>query len=168
MSEFGGCWITADGCEIKQIYPLTIGVLFQGDKEKVSKIMQKVSDEKSQVHSVINALTSNKCANAREFMENQGFIIKEESVSKYLDKLKCCPEDKQEALLNAYSKLNIWTMTIDKKDEIFTNEDIFNLETKLEEGVFKLKISGRLDTLTAPELLKNLRKMKVLNKFWLM
>ena len=114
--------------------------------------MQKVSDEKSQVHSGINALTSNKCANAREFMENQGFIIKEESVSKYLDKLKCFPEDKQEALFNAYSKLNIWTMTVDKKDEIFTDEDIFNLESNLEDGVFKLKISGRLDTLTAPEL----------------
>ena len=86
-------------------------------------------------------------------MENQGFIIKEESVSKYLDKLKCCPEDKQEALLNAYSKLNIWTMTVDKKDEIFTNEYIFNLESNLEDGVFKIKISGRLVTLTAPELL---------------
>ena len=49
-------------------------------------------------------------------------------------------------------------MTIDKKDEIFTNEDIFNLETKLEEGVFKLKISGRLDTLTAPELLKKFKE----------
>ena len=158
LSEFGGCWITADGCEIKQIYPLTIGVLFQGDKEKVSKIMQKVSDEKSQVHSGINALTSNKCANAREFMENQGFIIKEESVSKYLDKLKCCPEDKQEALFNAYSKLNIWTMTVDKKDEIFTNEYIFNLESNLEDGVFKIKISGRLDTLTAPELLKKFKE----------
>jgi len=158
LSEFGGSWITADGCEIKQIYPLTIGVLFQGDKEKVSKIMQKVSDEKSQVHSGINALTSNKCANAREFMENQGFIIKEESVSKYLDKLKCCPEDKQEALLNAYSKLNIWTMTVDKKDEIFTNEYIFNLESNLEDSVFKIKISGRLDTLTAPELLKKFKE----------
>ena len=91
-------------------------------------------------------------------MENQGFIIKEESVSKYLDKLKCCPEDKQEALLNAYSKLNIWTMTIDKKDEISKNEDIFNLETKLEDDVFKVKISGRLDTLTAPELLKKFKE----------
>ena len=91
-------------------------------------------------------------------MENQGFIIKEESVSKYLDKLKCCPEDKQEALLNAYSKLNIWTMTIDKKDEIFKNEDIFNLESNLEDDVFKVKISGRLDTLTAPELLKKFKE----------
>ena len=91
-------------------------------------------------------------------MENQGFIIKEESVSKYLDKLKCFPEDKQEALFNAYSKLNIWTMTVDKKDEIFKNEDIFNLETKLEDDVFKVKISGRLDTLTAPELLKKFKE----------
>ena len=91
-------------------------------------------------------------------MENQGFIIKEESVSKYLNKLKCFPEDKQEALFNAYSKLNIWTMTVDKKDEIFKNEDIFNLETKLEDDVFKVKISGRLDTLTAPELLKKFKE----------
>jgi len=49
-------------------------------------------------------------------------------------------------------------MTIDKKDEIFTNEYILNLESNLEDGVFKIKISGRLDTLTAPELLKKFKE----------
>ena len=36
----------------------------------------------------------------------------------------------------------------------------FKLETKLEENLFKIDIKGRLDTLTAPELLQKFKKNK--------
>ena len=50
-------------------------------------------------------------------------------------------------------------MTIDKKDEVF-NEDKtkFNLESEFVNGILSVKIEGRLDTLTAPELLKKFKE----------
>ena len=36
----------------------------------------------------------------------------------------------------------------------------FKLETKLEENIFKIDIKGRLDTLTAPELLQKFKENK--------
>ena len=39
LSEFGGYWITADGGGNSDIYLLTLGALYQGDKEKMTMIM---------------------------------------------------------------------------------------------------------------------------------
>ena len=107
------------------------------------------------IHSHTNTLAVNNFEKAKEFLEKQGFIIKEESVSKYLNEIKCAPKEKKEELKKTYSKINIWTLTVDKKD-IITNEEIikFNLESKLIDGIFIINIEGRLDTLTAPDLLK--------------
>lgn len=77
-----------------------------------------------------------------------------------MNKLKCVPEDKEEALKESLSKIKIWTMTIDKKDDITATEDkqAFNLECNLTDGTFNVKIEGRLDTLSAPELLKKFKE----------
>ena len=164
LAEFGGCWITADGTEMYLIYPLVLSVVYQGDKEKVLSIMKELSSSMANVNAFTNTFSANKFAKAKEFLEKQGFIIKEESISKYMDKLKCVPEDKEAILRETLgSKINIWTMTIDKKDEKFENNEVkieFKLETKLEENIFKIDIKGRLDTLTSPELLQKFKENK--------
>ena len=164
LAEFGGCWITADGTEMYLIYPLVLSVVYQGDKEKVLSMMKELSSSMANVNAFTNTFSANKFAKAKEFLEKQGFIIKEESISKYMDKLKCVPEDKEAILRETLgSKINIWTMTIDKKDEKFENNEEkieFKLETKLEENIFKIDIKGRLDTLTAPELLQKFKENK--------
>ena len=160
LSEFGGCWITADGGGNSDIYPLTLGVMYQGDKEKMSMIMKGIISNMANVQSHTNTFAANKFEKAKEFLEKQGFLIQEESVSKYMNKLNCVPEDKEAALKAALSKIQMWTMTIDKKDDISTNEEkqVFNLECNLIDSVLNVKIEGRLDTLTAPELLKKFKE----------
>ena len=37
LSEFGRCWITADGGGNFSIYPLTFEAMFQGDKAKIGR-----------------------------------------------------------------------------------------------------------------------------------
>ena len=164
LSEFGGCWISADGAEMYLMYPLVLSVVYQGEKEKVLSMMKELSSSMANVNAFTNTFSANKFAKAKEFLEKQGFIIKEESVSKYMNKLKCVPEDKEAALRETLeSKINIWTMTIDKKDEKFENKGQkieFKLETKLEDKIFQISIKGRLDTLTAPELLQKFKENK--------
>ena len=161
LSEFGGIWMTADAAPMNQIYPLTLGLLYKGDQEKFYPLMQKAASSMADVHSHTNTLASNRFEKAKDFLEKQGFIIKEESVSKYLNEIKCAPEDKKEELRKAYSKINIWTLTVDKKDIITNEENIkFNMESNSIDGIFNINIEGRLDTLTAPELLKKFTENK--------
>ena len=115
--------ITADGGGNGDIYPLTLGVMYQGDKEKMSMIMKGIISNMANVQSHTNTFAANKFEKAKEFLEKQGFLIQEESVSKYMNKLICVPEDKEAALKAALGKIQMWTMTIDKKDDISTNEE---------------------------------------------
>ena len=160
LSEFGGCWITADGGGNSDIYLLTLGALYQGDKEKMTMIMKKFMNSMANVQAHTNTFAANRFEKAKEFLEKQGFVIQEESVSKYMNKLNFVPEDKEAALKAALGKIQMWTMTIDKKDNISAKDQkqIFNLECNLIDGIFNIKIEGRLDTLTAPELLKKFKE----------
>jgi len=98
LSEFGGCWITADGGGNSDIYPLTFGVMLQGDKEKMAGMMKSIISGMANVQSHTNTFAANKFEKAKEFLQNQGFLITEESVSNYMSKLKCVPDDKEAAL----------------------------------------------------------------------
>ena len=116
LSEFGGCWITADGGGSNDIYPITLGTLLQGDKEKMYGLIQKITSTMSNVQAHSSSFSANKGEKAKEIIEKHGFIVNEESASKYLKKLKCYPEGKEDALIGAYSTIKIWTLTVDKKD----------------------------------------------------
>lgn len=155
LSEFGGCWITADGGGSNDIYPITLCTLLQGDKEKMYGLIQKITSTMSNVQAHSSSFSANKGEKAKEIIEKHGFIVNEESASKYLKKLKCYPEGKEDALIGAYSTIKIWTLTVDKKDEITNNEEKFNMDFNL---TLNLNITGRLDTLTAPELLKKFKE----------
>ena len=160
LSEFGGCWITADGGGNSDIYPLTFSVMLQGDKEKLESMMKSIISDMTNVQSYKNTVTANKFEKAKEFLQNQGFVITEELASKYMSKLKCVPDDKEAALKGVLGKIEVWTMTIDKKDDIAAigEKQAFNLECNLTDGTFNVKIEGRLDTLSAPELLKKFKE----------
>ena len=78
LSEFGGIWMTADAAPMNQIYPLTLGVFYKGDQEKFYPLMQKAASSMADVHSHTNPLAANRFEKAKEFLEKQGFIIKED------------------------------------------------------------------------------------------
>jgi len=53
LSEFGGIWMTGDAAPMNQIYPLTLGVLYQDYQEKVYPLMQMKSNSMANIHSQI-------------------------------------------------------------------------------------------------------------------
>ena len=169
LSEFGGCWMTADVGKMEQIYALVLGVLYKEVIDKESPLKNDISSYLSKFHSYKSTLAANNFEGAKDFFEKKGFIVKKEPISNYIDKIKDAPEDKQEELKKAFSNISIWTLslTVDKKDINRTNieEDIkFNLESKLTDGIFNVNIEGRLDTLTAPELLKTFKENEGIKK----
>ncbi len=65
-------------------------------------------------------------------------------------------------LAESYKKMEIWTMTVDRSVETPTREEVMNLpfrvESELKDGVFSVSVQGRMDTITAPELLKQFQE----------
>ena len=161
LSEFGGCWMTADVGKMEQIYAFALGVLYKEVGDKESPLKKDISIYLSKFNSYKSTLAANNFKGAKEFFEKKGFIVKNEPISNYIDKIKDVPEEKQEELKKAFSNITIWTMTVEKKDINVINieENIkFNLESKLIDGIFNVNIEGRLDTLTAPLLLKKFKE----------
>jgi len=161
LSEFGGFWMTADVGKMEQIYSLALGVLYKEVNDKESPLKKDISIYLSKFNSYKSTLAANNFKGAKEFFEKKGFNVKNEPISNYIDKIKHVPEDKQEELKKAFSNITIWTMIVDKKNINMSNieENIkFNLESKLIDGIFNVNIQGRLDTLTAPLLLKKFKE----------
>ena len=162
LSEFGGCWITADS-GIVEIYSLTFGTLLQGDQEAFLANIKGHATRMADVDFYKNSLFLNGADGARTFLKAQGFDVKAESVSDYLPKLRTVSEDEARMLAESYRKMEIWTMTVDgSADHLPASEDImdlpFRVESELKDGLFSVSIQGRLDTITAPELLKQFQE----------
>lgn len=161
LSEFGGCWITADS-GIIEIYSLTFGTLFQGDQKAFLETMKGHASRMADVDFYKNSLFINGIEGARTFLKSQGFDVKAESVSDYLPKLRTVSEDQARMLAESYKKMEIWTMTVDRTVELPSLEELMNLpfrvESELKDGLFSVSVQGRMDTITAPELLKQFQE----------
>jgi anti-anti-sigma factor len=95
---------------------------------------------------------------ALEFLKKQGFSVEAEPVSRYLKGLRTVDTETEERLKEKYEVMEIWTLTVDKASKpVKASEDQnlpFKVKTDVNDGVFSADIQGRMDTITAPELLK--------------
>ena len=92
----------------------------------------------------------------KEFIDKMGFELKEMSMYDYLpEKFGSVSEDINESVREVFKDMYFWELTVKKNiKEEKTEEKTFAVNTEKDGGTLKLFISGRLDTLTAPELLK--------------
>ena len=157
LSMKGGCWITMDiGCRdlFKNAF-LSVSNE-QGDRmyEELLKHFKSVSD----IDMYNNALYSNGMKGAEEFLRFRGFDIEKVSVSEVfpkLDSVKDMP-GVYDRLRSSYSKMEYWTLTANKRygTRIIGKQTRgCKIDKKTGNGFLYLDISGRLDTMTAPELL---------------
>ena len=96
---------------------------------------------------------------ARRFLNEQGFNVKTESVERYIPDIPGVDADLMGELREAYKVIEIFTMTVEKKTEKVIDKDLpFAVESSCVDGVFTVSVQGRMDTITAPELLKKFQE----------
>ena len=96
---------------------------------------------------------------ARRFLNEQGFNVKTESVERYIPDIPGVDADLMGELREAYKVMEIFTMTVEKKTEKVIDKDLpFAVESSCVDGVFTVSVQGRMDTITAPELLKKFQE----------
>ena len=158
LSEYGGCWITADS-SILQIYTLTFSTVLKGDAAAFLSRMQGHARNMADVDFQKNSMFLNGIEGAIRFLKEQGFNVKSESVDRYIPDIPGVDADLMKELREAYKVMDIFTMTVAEKTQKPIDKDLpFAVESSCVDGVFTASVQGRMDTITAPELLKKFQE----------
>ena len=151
LSEYGGIWMTAD-LSILRIYVLTFSALLKEDDLAFLNRLQGKATEMADVKMNQNSLFLNGEEGARKFLEDQGFTVQAEPVTLYLPDLPGVNDE----LCNAYRQMNMLTLRVasQKTGRESVRELPFAVKSSVTEGKLVMKVQGRVDTLTATQLLK--------------
>ncbi len=151
LSEYGGTWMTAD-LSILRIYALTLSTLLKGDELAFLNRVQGKGNEMADVKMNQNSLFLDGEEGARKFLEGQGFTVVTEPVTLYLPDVPGVTDE----LRNAYRHMSMLTMRVAHPDTVkkAAQEFPFAVDSSVTEGKLVMKVQGRVDTLTATELLK--------------
>ena len=158
LSEYGGCWITADS-SILRIYTLTFATVLKKDAAAFASRIQGKAQNIADVDFQKNSFFLHGTDGAKRFLNEQGFNVKTESVERYVPDIPGVDADLMGELREAYKVMDIFTMTAEKKTERAIDKDLpFAVESGCADGVFTASVQGRMDTITAPELLKKFQE----------
>lgn len=157
LSEYGGTWITSDA-SILQIYSLTFATVLKGDQAEFMQHMKGKASSMADVDFYKNSLFLNGTDDAVNFLKNQGFGVKREAVTRYLEDLPGVDPKLMNELREAYSVMEMWTLTAASAGNKIDKDLPFAVESEFRNGKFTAKIQGRMDTITAPELLEKFQQ----------
>ena len=170
LSEHGGCWLLADA-EVAVQHVLTARAIY-GDRfmEMMMRGKDRV-DKKSDFNVGANSLILNVRKDLGESMkESMAFLAKHGLKAERLivgahapeiRALKKLPTDRAAQIRASMSNYAYWKIVPTERQQLDTSEakgERMKLVAELDGGTLKLKIQGRLDTLTAPELLSFFEK----------
>ena len=160
LEEFGGRWITLDKLlhvksdEIQK-------VILENFPESSSDVVRELLSVES-VEMPDNVMSAADEARTRKFINDMGFDLALEPVKDYLPEklhsLEKLPKEHQHAIREILESMCYYVMT-PRKVNSFNSSDgkKFRLESKLNGSTLIFNLSGRLDTISAPELLDTFR-----------
>ena len=163
LSEFGGYWYTPDA-QFTDLMNVTSAVFAGKSMKELSKITNDGQAQVADSDTRKNLFVEGTLDERRRFMEDSGFSVKS---FRYNDKLKIIPSLKDnpelmKKLFSAYEVFEDWALTA-KLDASTENRQVdipFTQEISLNDNVLSIRISGRLDTITAPKLLEKYQEQQ--------
>lgn len=156
LREFGGCWYISDAYS-NDLMAVTYAALTGGSKDDMLQANISGSRQVSDNDNSNYIFMSGTIEERRHFMEECGFYVKS---FRYPEKLKIIPSLKDnpelmKKILSAYNEIEEWILTADDTESIENKFDIpFTQELSVNDNVLLIRISGRLDSITAPKLLE--------------
>ena len=156
LTEFGGVWITTDN----MIIPSQQAIMSASMGEEAYKA---AAGELPAPPPPLNSFMD--VDNAPEFIDRMGFELERVSIGEHMPDelltLKDLHEDKKRAVRQAMEVMEFWVMKV-KLDTIYRSythrAKDFSADCKRESDQLKFKLSGRIDTITSPDLLSLYRE----------
>ena len=162
LEEFGGRWITLDRLLSVKTDEIQKVILENFPESSNDVIRELLSAESVEIPD--NIMFAADEALARKFINDMGFDLALESVKDYLPEklysLEELPKEHQRAIREILEGMCYYVMTPRKVNSFNVNNSDgkkFTLESKLDGSTLSFNLSGRLDTISAPELLDTFR-----------
>lgn len=161
LLEFGGKWITLDN-NLSDAQPAILQAVVGKDAspEMLSNIGKMAAGALSKTVQAENIFFDKDRSRSEQFVKDMGFDLEFISMEDYLPEilhsLEGLPEEAVNEVRAAYSNVKFWVMTARPEENAnFTHEDNdFKADVKLNGDVLNVSLGGRLDTITAPDLLE--------------
>jgi len=160
LLEFGGKWVTVDNTlNDVQVAVLKAVVGKNAPPEMLANVAKLAAGAISKTAHAENIYFDEDHSKAAQFVKDMGFDLEFISMGDYLPEvlhsLDGLPEDNIKEVLDAYRSVNFWVMTARPgENENYSRDDKdFKIDVKLNDDVLNFTLSGRLDTITAPNLL---------------
>lgn len=160
LLEFGGKWVTVDNTlNDVQVAVLKAVVGKNAPPEMLANVAMLAAGAISKTAHAENIYFDEDHSKAAQFVKDMGFDLEFISMGDYLPEvlhsLDGLPEDNIKEVLDAYRSVNFWVMTARPgENENYSRDDKdFKIDVKLNDDVLNFTLSGRLDTITAPNLL---------------
>ena len=178
LKEHGGCWVTAD-TETSMQYIMTMQPI-AGDR--FMEIMMKsktTAEDKSDVNVGSNSLTvspqgdvAENMKNAMMFLARHGLKAERMIVAEHMpdiNSLSNVTPEQAEAIKQNMQKCAYWKITaIDTGAQVDTadlNSESFDMQASVTNDTLNLCLKGRVDTLTAPNMLAMFERVKAEHEF---
>lgn len=158
LSSKGGCFITMDiGC--RDLYKKAISSVFTDKGEASYESLISHFKNTSDMDLYNNVLYAEGARGAEDFLSFRGFDIEKVSVTEVFPQLASVKNEPEiyERFRDNCSDMEYWTLTVNKRHGtriIKTQTKGCSIDKKTGNGFLYLNISGRLDTISAPDLLK--------------
>ncbi len=166
LREFGGCWYTSD-YEFSDLMAATYALVTGGKKSDMLEANTSGSGKIADADNSDFIFNTGTLEERKNFIEECGFNIKTFRYSdmlNFIPSLKDNPELMQK-ILSAYQDFQGWILTADETAETQEAEIPFAQNFSVKNNVLLISISGRLDSITAPELLQKYEEQRSKNIF---
>ena len=164
LQKHGGSWIIVDRAYYTYDSAIVSAVL-DNDPSLVAlytAITKKAASTTADVKFNDNIIYKGTDEEIKTFIEKMGFEVKEIGLGDYLpDRFGVlAPMSSEDARVrDVFRGMCFWELTVKENSELKTAQDIpFHVESEFKDGKFTARIQGRMDTITAPQLLEQYQK----------
>ena len=159
LAEFGGKWITIDNELYIAQRKATAAATFGLPRELAEEIGNICAGAASKTTLSNNVFFDNDTEKVKDFVSSMGFDLELVSIVDYMpdtiESISTLSDDIRGKVQNPLEEVNFWVMMPKAgiTETFGYDEGGFKVDVKRSGDTLKVQIAGRLDTITAPELL---------------
>ena len=165
LQKHGGSWVLVDRTYYLNEQRIA-DVILHGDMQAMGMfkaVSAKGAGTMADIKTYNNVFFQGNDTEVRAFIQKMGFELREICMADYLPdrlvSLASLPQA-EAGVREVFQTMFFWELTVREEKIGKTNENLpFAIESSFENGLFTVAIQGRMDTITAPELLQRFQEI---------
>lgn len=164
LQKYGGSWVTADRAYFLHDRDVTFAALNHDARltAMYEAVTKKAAGTTADVAFYDSVFFDPDDEKVKAFISSMGFQLKEISMGDYLpEQLGSVSGDADAEVRKVFGNMYFWELTVKAQTKKLREEEKpFSVRTAVEGTTLHVSVAGRMDTLTAPELLKQFSEVK--------